>query len=197
MDTPQSASNFCKALAVFDQHAPEILEIDLIIRDNKVMHTDLLNMLSLGEGYDDPHALALMADKLPAMFVFYGTLQIEADDQLASITEDIELFIQEKWQDTLERLTHRIDALSEIRADGTVGKKIPASLKSAPTKDGIRAAIMLSNKAILDDLNARRLMASQRSRTLANFCKGIEQRIRLLNSQMQSATTMMSKGIGR
>jgi len=187
----RSADGFRTALAVFQENAPLVLGIDITIK-GRPMHTDLLNLLSLGDSYDDPNALNLMADKLPGMLVFYGLALMEAEESLASIEEEIDLFVQRHWQETLEELIKALDGLV-----GTDGKKIPASLKGAPTKDGIRAAIINSNKASWDELSARKTTAVTQVKTLSNIHKGIEQRSRLLNSQLQVTNSMVLKGIGR
>jgi hypothetical protein len=186
-----SPEGFKKALAVFEEHAPAILEIDLTIK-GKPMMADLLNLLSLGDAYDNPNALNMMADKLPAMLVFYGLELIMIEEKQASLEEEIELFIQEHWQETLETLTKTIDALKDAE-----GKKIPSGLKSAPTKDGIRAAIINGNKATWNELKSRLVTTTRLAKVLSNIYKGIEQRSRLLNSQLQVSNSMVLRGINK
>jgi len=188
----QSAEGFRKAYGIFEQHAEDLLSIDLSIK-GKPMHADLLRLLSLGPDYDDPNALNLMADRLPSMLVFYGIALMEAEAEQASIEEEMDLFIQSKWQSVLETLVQGIDGLKA--ADG-VGK-IPASLKPAPTQAGIRSAIINSNKAMWDDLTARKTAAVRQVKTMSNIFKGIEQRIRLLGNQLGVTNSMVLKGIGR
>lgn len=187
----KSAEGFRTAIKVFEQFAPAVLDVDLTVH-GKPMKADLLNLLCLGDYHDDPNALSFMADKLPSMLVFYGLLQVEYEEALAAIEEELELFVQEKWQDTLEKLVHRVDDM--VGADG---KKIPATLKPAPTKDGIRAAIINENKHQWDDLNARRVSASRNSRIAENIYKGIDQRIKLLNNQLFIANGMINRGINK
>lgn len=188
-DVQKSAEGFRTAIKVFEQFAPSILEVDLTIR-GKPMTADLLNLLCLGDYHDDPNALSFMADKLPAMLVFYGLTQLEYEERLAAIDEEIELFVQEKWQETLEKLVVKLDNMV-----GTDGKKLVASLKPPPTKDGIRAAIINGNRHTWDDLNARRVAASRSARTAENIYKGIDQRIKLLNNQLFIANGMINRGI--
>ena len=193
-DNERSAQGFRVALATFEKAAPQILEVDLLVK-GKPMRSDLLNLLSLGNSYDDPNVLSMMSDKLPAMLVFYGLLQAEAEERESAIEEELELFIQEKWQAVLESLTRQIDALTELNPDGTPGKKIPSGLKSAPTRDGIRAAIILGNKPVWDDLSARKVAATRAVKVYANIYKGIEQRIKLLNNQLYIANGLINRGI--
>lgn len=188
-DIQRSAEGFHQALKVFETHAPAILEVDLTIK-GKPMTSDLLNLLSLGDFHDDPTALSFMADKLPAMLVFYGLALVEAEERQAEIEEEIELFVQERWQPILDKLTLNIDALKDAE-----GKKIPSGLKSAPTKDGIRAAIINGNKQMWDDLNARKVASTRSAKVLSNIYKGIEQRIKLLNNQLFIANSVVNRGI--
>lgn len=188
-ENQRSADGFRKALEVFEQHAPDILDITLHVK-GRPMRAELLSLLSLGDWHDDLNALSLMADKLPSMLVFYGLALAQAEEDLAALEEEIELFIQERWNATLEKLTKDVDAMV-----GTDGKKIPSGLKSAPTKDGIRAAIIIGNKFQWDDLKARRALKSMEAKTLSNVHRGIEQRIKLLNNQLFVANSAVNRGI--
>lgn len=189
MNTQRSAEGFRKALEIFEQHAPDVLTVDMTIK-GRPMRSELLALLSLGDWHDDVHALSLMADKLPAMLVFYGLALAEAEAKAAALDEELELFIQERWNETLVKLTREVDAMKQ--PDGT---KIPSGLKSAPTKDGIRASIIIGHRAQWDDLKARKALADSEVKTLSNIYKGIEQRIRLLNPQLNSADGMARRGI--
>ena len=138
-----------------------------------------------------------MSDKLPSMLVAFGLELIQKEEDQTALGEEIELFIQEKWQPTLEELTRKVDALTETTPDGSVGKKIANGLKSAPTQAAIRAAIIIGNKALLDDLNARKARVDKWVKQLSLICKAIELRGRLLNSQLNMSNTMVRSGVGR
>ena len=191
MSETSASDGFRTALAIFDAHAPAVMTIDLNIK-GKAGRWDLQHLLSLGDAFDDPTTLNMMADKLPSMLVFFGLALVQAQEMQASLEEELDLFMQGKWQGALEALTLKIDELKD--ADG---KKVVASLKKAPTTEAVRAAIITENSAVLGDLKARKVTADREVRVLENIYKGIELRIRLLNSQMSVTNSMVLKGIGR
>jgi len=192
---PQLAEGFSKALKVFETHAPDVMDIDMTIR-GKTIHAELLHLLSLGEAYDNPNALMLMADKLPAMLVFYGLAMMEAEERQAALEEEADLFIHTNWHPELERLTLAISNMATKDKEGKLDK-IPASLKSAPTKDGIRAAIIVNNLQEWDDIKARLSAARRSAKVLNNVYKGLDARIRLLGYQLTTSNSMVRRGINQ
>lgn len=189
-------NDFAKVVKVFDEFGDDLLTLNIPL-NNKMVRIELQNLLSLNEHFDNPNALSMMADKLPSMLVAFGLELIRREEEQTAFAEEIDLFVQEKWQATLEQLTRQVDALSEVLPDGSKGKKIPSGLKAAPTKDGIRASIIMENRAVWDDLSARKSQIDRWVKQLTLICKGIELRGRLLNSQLNTSTTMVRSGINR
>src|SRR6266704_939632 len=181
---------FAKVVEVFDKHAAELMDLSIPM-NNKMVMWELNNLLSLGEAFDNPNALSLMADKLPSMLVAFGLELIQKEEDQTALGEEIELLIQEKWQPTLEYLIKKVDELKDLE-----GKKIANAIKSAPTQAGIRATIILNNKAMLDDLNARKARTDKWVKQLSLICKAIELRGKLLNSQLNMSNTMVRSGVG-
>jgi hypothetical protein len=194
--TLSEENDFAKVVKVFDEFGDDLLTLNIPL-NNKMVRIELQNLLSLNEHFDNPNALSMMADKLPSMLVAFGLELIRREEEQTAFAEEIDLFVQEKWQDTLEQLTRQVDALSEMNEDGSKGKKIPSGLKAAPTKDGIRASIIMKNRAVWDDLSARKSQIDRWVKQLTLICKGIELRGRLLNSQLNTSTTMVRSGINR
>jgi hypothetical protein len=190
-------TEFYRVAKVFDEYADDLLDVSIPM-NNKMIRAELQHLLSLGEAFDNPNAIALMADKLPAMLVAFGLEQISKEEQLQALNDELDLFIQQHWQESLEKL---ITQVSELKGpagpNGEKGEKIAASLKPAPVKDGIRADIILNNRAVWDDLNARKTQAERWVKQLTLICKGIELRGRLLNSQLNMSNSMVRSGISR
>jgi len=185
----RSEDDFKKAVEIFEQHAADLLDMDLKTK-GKTTRYKIHNLLSLGNDYANPFSLLMMADRLPAMLAFFGELRLGSERSLAAAEEEMELFIQEHWDEVLKESTLRVDAISDKD-----GKKLPAALKKAPTKDEVKNSLILKYRTKSDEIREKIRSSKQMVSRLSNVVDGLTSRIRLLNSQLQMVNTLTAQGI--
>ena len=185
----QSLDSFKKALTLLEANEKEILIMDIHVR-GKVYTVDVGDLLCLGADHKNPDAVSEMMDKLPKMLVFFSEVLRETSESLVALEEDKDIFRAEKTLDALVEMTRYIDAITDVD-----GKKIPATLKKAPTGDQIQGWIITHNKDKWDELTAKISHVQSLKGTLENLVKGIESRLKFLDSEMRNATAQIKSGM--